>query len=412
MSAAFPLADADKCVKCALCLPHCPTYRVTLDEGESPRGRIALMQGLATGALEASPRLAAHLDHCLSCRACEAVCPAEVPYGKLIDAARLELRRHGYKEPWIARHFASHMRGPLRRRLLHRALRLAERTGLSRLAARIGPAFLKRLLEFAPTVPPPKAWREHYPPRQSSGVKVSLFQGCVADMTQPQVNVAAIAVLNAIGIEVHLPTKQVCCGALDQHAGRSTQAASLARANLKAFAGGAPVLGTASGCVATLKDYPLLVGDAGVDLAYRAEDLSSYLARNDIVPRIDFQPWEARVLVQQPCTLRNVLQGDKAVVELLALIPGLKVKTLAASMGCCGAAGSYMLTQAAQADAFAEEFVKVIAADKPDALVSSNVGCALHLTAALRRRGLEIRVMHPVEVLAQQLPESMYRPGI
>src|SRR5690349_23402530 len=87
----FPLADADKCVKCALCLPHCPTYRVTRDEGESPRGRIALMQGLATGALKPTPRLAAHLDHCLSCRACEAVCPAEVPYGRLIDAARQAL---------------------------------------------------------------------------------------------------------------------------------------------------------------------------------------------------------------------------------------------------------------------------------------------------------------------------------
>src|SRR5579863_2764734 len=106
----FPLAEADKCVKCALCLPHCPTYRVTLDEGESPRGRIALMQGLATGALEASPRLEAHLDHCLGCRACEAVCPAEVPYGKLIDATRLELRRRGHGERLGVRLFAFVMR--------------------------------------------------------------------------------------------------------------------------------------------------------------------------------------------------------------------------------------------------------------------------------------------------------------
>ncbi|HLW74951.1 MAG TPA: (Fe-S)-binding protein [Gammaproteobacteria bacterium] len=412
MSAAFPLADADKCVKCALCLPHCPTYRVTKDEGESPRGRIALMQALATGALEASPRLAEHLDHCLACRACEAVCPAEVPYGKLIDAARVELRSRGYQEPWVARHFASHMRRPLRRRLLHRSLRLAQRSGLARLAERFGPAFLKRLLQLAPAVPPPKAWREHYAPRKSLGLEVSLFLGCVADMTQPQVSVAAIAVLNAIGVDVRVPQSQVCCGAMDQHAGRSAQAASLARDNLKAFGDGKPVLGTASGCLATLEDYPLIVGDDGVDLAYRAEDISSYLARNDIIPRIEFQPWKARVLVQQPCTLRNVLQGDEAVLKLLNLIPDLKVKALPASLGCCGAAGSYMLTQAQQADAFAEQFVDAIAAEQPHALVTSNVGCALHLGAALRRRGLEIRVMHPVELLAQQLPESMYRPGI
>src|SRR5579859_3655762 len=115
----FPLADADKCVKCALCLPHCPTYRVTLDEGESPRGRIALMQGLATGALDATPRLAAHLDHCLACRACEAVCPAEVPYGRLIDSARQVLTSRGRGEPLGARAFASLMSQPALQRLTH-----------------------------------------------------------------------------------------------------------------------------------------------------------------------------------------------------------------------------------------------------------------------------------------------------
>lgn len=409
---AFPLADADKCVKCALCLPHCPTYKSTRDEGESPRGRIALMQALVTGALEMTPRLETHLDNCLACRACEAVCPAEVPYGKLIDAARLELRRRGHQEPLIARHFASHMRGGFRRRLMQRFIRLAQATGLARLAARLGPATVRRMLEYVPVIAQPKAWRETYEPRKASGVEVNLFLGCVADMTQPQVSAAAIAVLNAIGIRVHLPKKQTCCGALDQHAGRKEAAAKLARKNLAAFAGGDAVLGTASGCLATLKDYPLIVGDEGVDLAYWAEDISSYLARNDIIPRIEFQPWNGKVIVQQPCTLRNVLQGDQAVMDLLKLIPELKVKALPASLGCCGAAGSYMLNHAEQADAFAAPFVKAIAEQKPDALVSSNVGCALHLSASLRRKGLDIPVLHPVEVLARQLPEAMYRPGI
>ena len=408
----FPLADADRCVKCALCLPHCPTYRVTKDEGESPRGRIALMQGLATGALEASPRLEAHLDHCLACRACEAVCPADVPYGKLIDAARLELRRRGHQEPWIARHFASHMRGPLRRRLLHRFLRLAERTGLSRLAARIGPAPLKRLLEFAPAVPKPHRWQARYAPRSFLGTKVSLFLGCVADITRPQVSVSAVAVLNAIGIEVELPKDQRCCGALDQHAGRRAEAQKLARANLAAFEGSDAILGTASGCLATLEDYPEIVGRDADAFAYRVEDICAYLARHSIIPRVEFQPWKARVVIQSPCTQRNVLKSDQHVAELLHLIPELEVMSLPTSMGCCGAAGSYMLTQAEQADAFATEFVDAISARKAEVLVSSNVGCALHLAAALKRRGLDIPIMHPVEILANQLPESMYRPGI
>ena len=408
----FPLADADRCVKCALCLPHCPTYKTTLDEGESPRGRIALMQGLATGALEASPRLEAHLDHCLACRACEAVCPAEVPYGKLIDAARLELRRRGHGEPLRVRLFAFVMRHGFLRRIFHRLLRLSQASGLAGLLRRIGPAALRRQLELAPALPEPHPWPENYAPRTALGPKVSLFLGCVADVTQPQVSIAAVAVLNAIGIEVLLPRSQRCCGALDQHAGRSAPAVTLARANLAAFEGKDPVVGTASGCLATLKDYPDIVGVEADPFAYRVEDLSAYLARHPLIPRVEFQPWKARALIQSPCTQRNVLKSDKPVPSLLRLIPELEVEALPYSLGCCGAAGSYMLTQAEQADAFAEEFVTAIAAWKPDVLVSSNVGCALHLAAALKRRGLDIPIMHPVEVLSRQLPESMYRPGI
>src|SRR5690242_5887103 len=154
----FPLADADKCVKCALCLPHCPTYRVSQDEGESPRGRIALMQGMATGQLAITPRLTAHLDQCLSCRACEAVCPAEVPYGKLIDAARRELRSHGHPEPLKARLFAFFMRHRSRLQLLQGLLRLADRSGLSGFLLKSGPAPLRRLLRMMPAVPTPKRW--------------------------------------------------------------------------------------------------------------------------------------------------------------------------------------------------------------------------------------------------------------
>ena len=408
----FPLADADKCVKCALCLPHCPTYRVSKDEGESPRGRIALMQGFATGALEASPRLEAHLDHCLACRACEAVCPAEVPYGKLIDAARLELRQLGHREPWIARHFASHMRHRLRRRLLQRSLRFAQRTGFADLAARIGPAFLKRLLALAPAVPAPRDWQDHYSPRAPTGEKASLFLGCIADMTQPEVSAAVVAVLNALGVEVAVPPGQQCCGALDQHAGRAPQAVHLARANLAAFAGDSPVVCSASGCAATLRDYGQMAGEPGAAFAQRAQDVSAFVLGHERLKAIQFQPWKVRVLVQSPCTQRNVMKSDKAVAELLKLIPGIKVDVLPASLGCCGAAGSYMLTQAQQADAFAAEFAAAIGARKPDLLVTSNVGCSLHLAAALKREGIQVRIMHPLEVLARQLPEALYRPGI
>src|SRR5690349_23443673 len=98
-----PLRDADLCVKCGMCLPHCPTYGVTRDESESPRGRIALMQALASGAIAANAAMEAHLDGCLTCRACEVVCPAQVPYGRLIDAAREELAQRRPQRARLAR---------------------------------------------------------------------------------------------------------------------------------------------------------------------------------------------------------------------------------------------------------------------------------------------------------------------
>ena len=408
----FPLADADKCVKCALCLPHCPTYRISKDEGESPRGRIALMQGMATGKLEITEALEAHLDQCLACRACEAVCPAEVPYGKLIDAARRELKEHGHPEPLRARFFAWFMRRSWRLHLLQGLLRLADRCGLNAFLLKSGPESLKRLVRLLPAVPDPKRWEAVYEPRKPSGTTVQLFLGCVADISQPQVTASAIAVVNAIGVEVRIPGSQGCCGALDQHAGRTAKAMDLARNNLEAFTGDAPILGTASGCTASLQEYDQLVGPEAQAFAMRTQDLSAWLANHPIVPQIDFKPWEARALVQAPCTQRNVLKTERAGFELLKLIPGLTLKAIPASMGCCGAAGSYVLTEPEKSDQLADAYAAYIQEQKVDVLITSNVGCAMQLRAALLRRGVRIAVLHPVELLAQQLPDSMYVPGL
>jgi glycolate oxidase iron-sulfur subunit len=409
---AFPLADADKCVKCALCLPHCPTYRVSKDEGESPRGRIALMQGLVTGKLELTPRVEAHLDQCLACRACEAVCPAEVPYGKLIDAARAELRQRGHDEPLKARLFAFFMRSPSRVRFMQRLLLLSDKLGLHHFLLRSGPASLQRLARLMPVVPKPKRWEPIYAPRKDRDKRVSLFLGCVADVSQPQVTASAIALLNAIGVEVQIPRTQVCCGALDQHAGRSAKAAELARSNVAAFTGDTPILGTASGCTASLVDYEQIAGPTAKAFAERVQDIGAWLAKDSVLPKVQFKPWNARALVQAPCTQRNVLKTEKSSVDLLKLIPGLTVKPIPANMGCCGAAGSYMLTEPEKADAFADAYAVYIQEQKADVLITSNVGCAMHLRAALVRHGVRIAVLHPVELLAQQLPDSLYKPGM
>ena len=399
----FPLADADKCVKCALCLPHCPTWRETLNEAESPRGRIALMQGFANGALELSSQLAAHLDHCLECRACEAVCPAEVPYGKLIDAAHTVLQTQGYRDSLLARMLAWSLIQPWRLRLVHNALWFSQKLGLSKLAG-ISQS-LRRLNQLLPALRRPARHRERYPATGVSRGTVNLFLGCIAKLTEPQVSEAAITVLNAAGYDVRIPAAQTCCGAMDQHAGRRQRAGRLARANAAAFGeNGDPVLSTASGCGATLNEYTALSDkSSAAKLAARHEDVARFLNRPGVLDGIRFEPWAATVVVHQPCTLRNVLKSDSDTLAVLCRIPELNIRALPASSGCCGAAGTYLINQPDMADRLGGKLADTIAQLQPVALVTSNVGCAMHLAAALTRAGHPVRVMHPLEVLAQQL---------
>lgn len=401
----FPLADADKCVKCALCLPHCPTYRDSLDEGESPRGRIALMQGMATGALAITPTLTGHLDRCLDCRACEAVCPAEVPYGHLIDSARRELAKRGYAERFTARVFAWWMRSAARLRALYWLLWIAQLLRLPKLAAPF--PSLARLSRLLPRVRRPHAWQAVYPAFGSEH-EVELFLGCVARIVQPEVSAAAIRVLNALGYSVRVPPNQTCCGALDQHAGRSAYVAQLVRQNLDAFNANrsdVTIIDTASGCGATLIEYSMLTDDPRApNMAMRVHDITTFILQAPGLVNIKFRPLPARVLIHSPCTLKNVLKSEKTVAQLLRLIPELEIDALPSSTGCCGAAGAYLINQPEISQRLADSIAATIAQQPLSLLISSNIGCALQLSAAIKRSGLDIPVMHPIELLAQQLP--------
>jgi len=398
----FPMAAADQCVKCGMCLPHCPTYRLTLDEAESPRGRIALMQGLASGALAASPALQAHLDGCLTCRACEVVCPADVPYGRLIDAGRELLAARDPRRGRLARAMAAVLIDRPLRFAVAVALWLYQRLGAQRLvraSGLLGRGALARLESLLPVIYLPRL------PRASAaagGEAVALFANCTSPLVEPQALQAAVTLLEKFGCAVSVPAAQTCCGAIHQHAGLAPEARACAARNVGAFTGAGPVLGIASGCTAQLLEYGLISPDpAARDLAARVGDIHVFLAAHPALAQRRFRPLPARVLLHTPCTLRNVVKGEGAVRALLARIPGLQVESL--DSGCCGAAGSYFLSQPAMADALAQAQVAPVAAARPDYVLSSNAGCAMHLSAALRRAGLSVPVWHPLRLLAQQL---------
>ncbi len=401
LPASLPLHVADQCVKCGMCLPHCPTYRATLDEAESPRGRLALMQGMANGMLVPDARAEAHLDGCLTCRACEVVCPALVPYGRLIDSAREQLAERRPARTRTARLMAAVLTQPRVRTLAVLPLWLYQRLGLQwlvRTLRLLGRGRLARLESLMPRLHWPRApaVTAHDAPAD-----VLLFTNCTSPLAEPAALQAAVAVLEALGCRVAVPAGQGCCGAMHQHAGLPAPARDCAQRNLEAFAGSAPVAGIASGCTAQLLEYGLLLGDAGKAFAGRVRDLGSFIAAHPRFAELRFAPLPARVLLHTPCTLRNVVKAPDATRRLLERVPGLEVEAL--DSACCGAAGSYFVTQPEMADALLEPKLEAARRAKPGFLVSSNVGCAMHLAAGLRRAGLTARVSHPLELLAQQL---------
>ncbi|BBL73322.1 (Fe-S)-binding protein [Methylomagnum ishizawai] len=403
-------ADTDLCVKCGLCLPHCPTYLQTQDENESPRGRLSLIQGWARGALAATPELVRHVDNCLLCRACEAACPAYVPYGGIVDRFRGEVGELGKSS-------AAKLKTAALRKLLvgggvrHRAESL--------MAGALGGAVLRGggfLLEAAglgevaaglPASAGATDWSGVHPasgPAETG--RADLFLGCTANLLDAETVSATLRLLNRLGVRVRVPEAQACCGALHGHGGDARTAAALMERNLAAFDGEDAIVGFASGCGAMLRDYrERAATEAAARFAGRVRDIGEFLAGLPWPDDLALLPLEAKAVVHAPCTLKNVLKADRHAAVLLRRIPGLEVVPLPAQVRCCGAAGSYSLEHPEMAGALRDEVLDRVAAERPAFLATSNPGCAMHLRAGLKRRGLGgVEVLHPVALLARCLP--------
>lgn len=400
------LADADRCVLCGMCLPHCPTYGLTRNEAESPRGRIALMLALARGQLEPTPQLRGHLERCLGCRACEAMCPSQVRYARLLRNSREQLAE---LQPMPHR-LADRLANPDQRRLLRTGVRLARWSGLPQLASAM-PALannrLGRLLLALPATPTAPALPEFTPARGNERGRLALFTGCTGDLFERQLLHDAVRLLSALGYGVHIPTTQGCCGALHAQQGDGTRARALAQKNLAAFAAQPveAILSVASGCGALLHEYDeLLDSNEAADFAGKVQDINVFLARIDWPADFMLQSLPQKVLVHEACSLRNVLRGGNSLYALLRRIPQLVVEPLPHNEQCCGAAGSYFLEQPEAAEALRAPKVAAVKALSARYLASANIGCTMHLGAGLRAAGLNVEVVHPVSLLARQLP--------
>jgi len=393
----------NRCIHCGLCLEACPTYRITRLETESPRGRLHLMSAIASSRIDPRESDAAvlHLDRCLACRACEAVCPSGVPYGELIEEARADIAR-ARGTPALGRLALWSVSRPRVLAAIAALLALADRLGLRALARRIVPARLRRLDALAPP-----SGRPAYRPVavEAPHASVALLLGCVMRASYGDVHTATAQVLARLGIAIVDVPGQTCCGALHAHAGDHAEAIRLAKRNIAAFerSGVETILTNAAGCGAHLKSYAhLLEGDpAWVEraaaIASRVRDVTEYLAST--ADGTTFGELAMRVTYQDPCHLAHA-QGIRAEPRaLLRRVRGLELVEMADADVCCGSAGFYNLAQPEYADRLLEAKIDAVLATGADAVVTANPGCMLQLAAGLRSRGSAIPVLHVVEVL-------------
>lgn len=428
--AAVPLLQLDKrtyaraldCVHCGLCLPACPTYTQNGLEADSPRGRIVLMKGLAEGKVDPTESVLRHLDLCLDCRACETACPSGVVYHELIEETRTRLadkRPKTLVDRFVETMFLHVFTRPWRLKLALLPVRVLQRIGvwnaLAGVTSKVLPPQLDKMQRMLPPHGP--VWESNlaarYPAKSPQGVKkatVGFLPGCVGSVLFQDVNRKTIALLQHAGCDVIVPKAVGCCGAIHHHSGHAHPAEDFARDNINAFfplGTDKPnvdyIVNNIAGCGAMLKDYAHLLRDDAVyaerakAVAKRVRDISELLV--ELKPALPERTLDRVVTYHDACHLAHGQKVTAPPREVLSWIRGLKVVPLRESEMCCGAAGTYNLTEPGMATQLAERKINHIKATGARVCVTANVGCAMQIQSEAARAGVELHVSHPVVLL-------------
>ena len=381
-------ADLSSCVACGLCLPHCPTYRLTGEESASPRGRITAMRSVAEGTSVVDGTFAEFMDLCLVCRACEDVCPSHVPFGRMMERARAQVE-------------------PLRTR----RARFIRWLGLD--VTLPHPALLRIVSAFQPIARPflPRRMRALAPRRTSpfarlprvteppAGVEVrgtvSVLSGCVQDRWFHQVNRATIRVLARNGWRVLVPREQRCCGALAAHNGRLRSARSLARRNTAAFAGADQVIVNSAGCGAHMKEYDALIEGTSLPV----HDLMEFLADHGLSEPPTNGLADGKIAYHDACHALRAQRIHEQPRAVLRQIPRLEIVEIGNGDRCCGAAGLYNVLEPEMSGRLMREKAEAVRDTGVRIVASANPGCTMQIAAGLHAIGADVAVVHPIELL-------------
>jgi glycolate oxidase iron-sulfur subunit len=380
MSLGLDADDLNTCVQCGLCLPHCPTFRVTGDEAMSPRGRIKLMREVQDEGAPVTPEVIRSFESCVQCRGCEPACPSGVPYGHLMEQTRETLARQKKITPRWQRLAFKPLETPVFLQVGTKMLSIANKLGV--VPSRLG-------------LPDSLPMRQD--PIEASGTDVYLFTGCVMDAWQRDIHLAGKRVIEAAGFGV-TPTGAAasCCGALHAHAGLADDTRRLATKMMASLEPDRPILVDSAGCGAAMKDYGHMLGTpAAAAFSDRVFDIQEWLALHmDRLPEVE--PLDLAVAVQDPCHLRHVQRVHQSTRTVLRPFVRELVELNDDGL-CCGAGGAYSVLEPELAGQIRDRKLATIDRVTHDVVASANPGCSIHLANA------GVSTIHPMELVDRAL---------
>ncbi len=386
------------CVHCGFCTATCPTYLISGNELDGPRGRIYQIKLLLEGA-EPSHSVQQHLDACLLCRSCETTCPSGVDYHRLMEIGRAHLERH-HPRSYLDRT----RRWLLRKILTHKRVF----AGLLRLGRFTRPLLPVSLARHIPAPPAPSA--SDTTQRSAHTRKMLILDGCVQPALAPNINQATAQVLHQLGISLIQSPKAGCCGAIEHHLDDTRAAREAARRNIDVWwpllhNGAEALIITASGCGQMIKEYDRLLADdpdyaeKATQVAGAAKDIAEILLHEDLNLLCMTQDAPPNIALHTPCTLQHG-QGLNGVVEQILTRLGFSLTQVPDPHLCCGSAGTYSILNPAMADSLGQQKSAALMSGKPDLIATANIGCLTHLARHLPDG---TGIQHWIETVADQL---------
>ena len=417
--------DTSKCIHCGYCLEICPTYTLSRKESESPRGRLWLMRQVEQGRIDLCKELTRHIDTCLGCLACESVCPSSVPYRHILEAFREHQQKKGEKSgfvkrvllfiisfvfynPWVL--YGVAFIGFICFRLMGLMDKALSKVPILSVDLK-KISFLKKIPSY--TSRP----RRYFLTRNLTGQGITkktsthilLFQSCAIPAFFPQDQESLIGLLGLLDYQVWVARGEQCCGAIHAHNGLTKKASKLAKKNIRALSRGIfssmPVVVMSSGCGNFLKGYPYLFkGDdrfsqKARDFSRRVKDFLEVLLESDKLTKLLTHRVGLKVVVDEPCHLRYGQGIYHELYDVLRMVPGLEILPFIDASNCCGAAGTYMLFEPKMSNEILSGKIKIIEGSGAEAVVTPNPGCQLQIQRGLNEAGLNIKVIHPIQIL-------------